>query len=195
MRWWPAILLGDVGSLLGDVLSLAVPVGSALAQAVGDMTGLLVAAIILRRLVGPRAAMDRLSQVGAVLVAVAAGAAISASVAMVAVGGGRPHHRGRRSSRSGGAGGSVTLPAHWLSLPLALAWARPCSRAWRNRGSVEAALMIAAVIALSVIAVSTDDPFTYLVFPAFIWAALRFGAQGATLAVAVAVVIAAGRVE
>src|SRR3954447_7833597 len=29
LRWWPAILLGDVGSLLSDVLSdeLAVPVG------------------------------------------------------------------------------------------------------------------------------------------------------------------------
>ena len=36
--------------------------------------------------------------------------------------------------------------------------------------------MIAAVIALSVIAVSTDDPLTYRVFPAFIWAALRFSA-------------------
>src|SRR3954465_13104544 len=62
LRWWPAILLGDLGSLLGDVLSdeLAVPVGTALAQAAGDITGLLAAAVILRRLVGPRAAMDRL---------------------------------------------------------------------------------------------------------------------------------------
>ena len=43
LRWWPGILLGDLGSLLGDVLSdeLAVPVGTALAQAVGDITGLL----------------------------------------------------------------------------------------------------------------------------------------------------------
>jgi integral membrane sensor domain MASE1 len=47
------------------------------------------------------------------------------------------------------------------------------------------------VIALSVIAVSADQPLTYLVFPGFIWAALRFGPQGATLAVAVAVLIAA----
>src|SRR3954454_2813141 len=43
VRWWPAILLGDLGSLLGDVLpdELAVPVGTALAQAAGDITGLL----------------------------------------------------------------------------------------------------------------------------------------------------------
>jgi signal transduction histidine kinase len=43
---------------------------------------------------------------------------------------------------------------------------------------------------LSVIAVSAAQPLSYLVFPALIWAALRLGAQGATLAVAVAVVIA-----
>jgi signal transduction histidine kinase len=46
------------------------------------------------------------------------------------------------------------------------------------------------VAALSVIAVSAEQPLTYLVFPALIWAALRLGPQGATLAVAVAVVIA-----
>jgi signal transduction histidine kinase len=46
------------------------------------------------------------------------------------------------------------------------------------------------VVVLSVSAVSADQPLTYLVFPALIWAALRFGPQGATLAVAVAVVIA-----
>jgi signal transduction histidine kinase len=40
------------------------------------------------------------------------------------------------------------------------------------------------------VAFSADQPFTHIVFPAFIWAALRFGPQGATLAVAVAAVIA-----
>jgi signal transduction histidine kinase len=50
--------------------------------------------------------------------------------------------------------------------------------------------MLAAVAGLSVIALSADQPHTYMVFPAFIWAALRFGPQGATLAVAVGAVIA-----
>jgi signal transduction histidine kinase len=50
--------------------------------------------------------------------------------------------------------------------------------------------MIAAVVALSASAMSADQPLTFLVFPAFIWAALRLGPQGATPAVAVAVVIA-----
>ena len=37
LRWWPGVLLGDLASLLGDVLSseLAVPPGSALARPPG----------------------------------------------------------------------------------------------------------------------------------------------------------------
>jgi signal transduction histidine kinase len=191
LRWWPGVLLGDLGSLLGDVLSseLAVPVGAALAEAAGDMARALVAVIILRELAGLRAAMERLQDVGAVLVAVAAGAAISATVALLAL-------------RAGGLLEASEMSVFWrgwwlgdlsgglVVLPLALAWARAPAPAWRGRGALEGALMIAAVVALSAIAVSADQPLAYLVFPAFIWAALRFGPQGATIAVAVAVVIA-----
>jgi signal transduction histidine kinase len=46
------------------------------------------------------------------------------------------------------------------------------------------------VATLSAMALSANEPLTYIVFPALIWAALRFGPRGATLAVAVAVVIA-----
>jgi signal transduction histidine kinase len=52
--------------------------------------------------------------------------------------------------------------------------------------------MLTAVAALSVIVVSTDEPVTYLVFPALIWAALRFGPPGATLSVAIAAGLAIG---
>ena len=50
--------------------------------------------------------------------------------------------------------------------------------------------MLVTVFALSAIALSAEQPVTYLVFPGLIWAALRFGPQGATVAVAVAVVVA-----
>jgi signal transduction histidine kinase len=75
-------------------------------------------------------------------------------------------------------------------VPLALAWAHGRASVWRGRRAGEGALMLAAVAGLSVIALSAEQPLTYMVFPAFIWAALRFGPQGATLAVAVAAVIA-----
>jgi signal transduction histidine kinase len=44
--------------------------------------------------------------------------------------------------------------------------------------------MMATVVVLSVSALSRTMEVTYMVFPALIWAALRFGPQGATLAVA-----------
>ena len=45
--------------------------------------------------------------------------------------------------------------------------------------------MLGTVIALGEYATRSHRPLTYLVFPALIWAALRFGQRGATLAVAV----------
>ena len=43
--------------------------------------------------------------------------------------------------------------------------------------------MLAALCALSELALATDQPLAYLVFPPLIWSALRFGQRGATLAV------------
>ena len=75
-------------------------------------------------------------------------------------------------------------------VPLVLAWANAPVSGWRGRRAVEGALMLVAVAGLSGAAFSADQPLTYIVFPALIWAALRLGPQGATLAVAVAAVIA-----
>jgi signal transduction histidine kinase len=185
LRWWPAVLLGDLLSREWAQL----PLGTALAESAGNLTRAVVAALILRRLIGPRARMDRLSQVGGVLVAVGAGEAISATVAMIALLAGDVIVTSElaefwRSWWLGGVSGGLVV------VPLACAWARPLAPAWGARGVLEGMLMLAAVAALSLIALSAEDPITYLVFPALIWAALRFGPQGATLAVAVAVTVA-----
>jgi signal transduction histidine kinase len=89
-----------------------------------------------------------------------------------------------RSWWLGGVAGGLVV------VPLALAWAHPRAAVWRGRRAAEGALMLAAVAGLSEIALSAQQPLTYIVFPAFIWAALRFGPQGATMAVAVGAVIA-----
>jgi signal transduction histidine kinase len=148
-----------------------------------------VAVVILQRLVGRRAAMDRLGQVGAVLVAVAVGEALAASIAILARWTGGVIEVSEmgvfwRSWWLGGVAGGLVV------IPLALAWAHARPLRWRGRRAGEGALMLAAVAGLSGIALSADQPLTYMVFPAFIWAALRFGPKGATLAVAVAAVIA-----
>jgi integral membrane sensor domain MASE1 len=77
-RWWPGILLGD---LLSREFTL--PLWAVLAETAGNMARALLAVVILPRLVGRRAAMDQLPQVGAVFVAVAVGEAVSATVAML----------------------------------------------------------------------------------------------------------------
>ena len=185
LRWWPGVLLGDLFSREFSEL----PLGTALAETAGNMARALLAVVILRRLVGRHAAMDRVEHVGAVFVAVAVGEAVSATVAMVAL------HVGDvlavsemgvfwRSWWLGGLSGGLVV------VPLALAWAHPRGPEWRGRGAVAGAVMLAAVAGLSAISLTAEQPLTYMVFPAFIWAALRFGPQGATLAVAVAAGIA-----
>ena len=56
---------------------------------------------------------------------------------------------------------------------------------WRIGRPREAFLVLAAVIALSELVMRSNRPLTYVLFPVLLWAALRFGARGGTLAVAV----------
>src|SRR4051812_39140501 len=80
LRWWPALLIGDVA-----LLDPAQPLGSALGITAGNLADILVIVLLLRRLVGPRSPLDRLEQVGGMLVAIAVGAAITATVAMLSL--------------------------------------------------------------------------------------------------------------
>jgi signal transduction histidine kinase len=189
LRWWPAILLGDLVGTLVDLPGARQPLGIALADTAGHVARAVVAVVILQRLVGRRATMDRLAEVGAVVVAVAVGEALAATLAILARwAGGLLDVSGMgvfwRSWWLGGVAGGLVV------VPLALAWAHPRASVWRGRRAGEGALMLAAVAGLSVFALTAQQPLTYMVFPAFIWAALRFGPQGASLAVAVAAVIA-----
>ena len=76
LRYWPGVLIGDL--LANDYGAL--PLGSALGQTAGNVLEVIVATVLLRRLV-PRG--DPLGSVGGVsrmLLAIAAGTAVSASV-------------------------------------------------------------------------------------------------------------------
>jgi signal transduction histidine kinase len=192
LRWWPGVLLAEIvvnGQLLLDDSSF--PVGSLLGQQTGNMAEIIVGALLLRRLVGRTAAMDRVEQVGGMLAALGLATAISATTGTVSmVAGGVVNEADAtefwRTWWLGDTSGGLVV------LPLLLAWAPDPAAAWRRIRTWEGAAVTAGVTALGIVAVSTEEPITYMVFPALIWTAFRFGPPGATLAIAITASVAIG---
>ena len=185
IRWWPGLLLGELlvnAELLFN--DSAIPLGSLLGQQAGNMAEMIVGALLLRRLIGPRATLDSAEHVGGMLTALVAGTAISATVGTV-------------SMLAGGVIGDGEVPTFWRTwflgdlsgtlviVPAALVWVQRLPAGARPIRTWEGGLLIASVAALGVIAVSIDQSVTYVAFPALIWAAFRFGMRGATLAIAI----------
>ena len=191
-RWWPGVFVGEL--LVNAELLVAespLPLGSLVGQQAGNIAEIIVGAMLLRRLIGPRAALDRAEQVGGMLVAIGTATAISATI-------------GSASMFAGGVITGSELAAFWRTwwladatgalviLPLLLVWARKPLKAWERVSTWEGSLLIVVLTALSVVAFTTHASVRYMVFPALIWAAFRFGPPGAVLSIAVAAGIAVG---
>jgi signal transduction histidine kinase len=192
LRWWPGIFVGELlvnGELLLDHTSL--PIGSLIGQQAGNMAEIIVGAWLLRRLIGPRASLDRATQVSGLIVAAGTATAISATV-------------GTLSMLAGNVIDVSDAPTFWRTwwlgdtagalvvLPLVLTWLGDPRGAWRRMRTPEGALLIASVVVLAVVAVSSDAPVTYVIFPALIWAAFRFGPPGVTLCIAITAALTIG---
>jgi signal transduction histidine kinase len=192
LRWWPGIFVGELlvnGELLASDHGL--PLGSLIGQQAGNMAEIIVGALLLRRLIGDRAALDRTEQVGGMLLALGIGTLISATVGTV-------------SMLAGDVITQSEAPTFWrtwwlgdsagalVALPLVITWARAPRANLRRLATWEGALLLGAVTVLAIASVSIDESVTYMVFPALIWAAFRFGPAVAALSTAIAAGIAIG---
>jgi signal transduction histidine kinase len=143
-------------------------------------------ALLLRRLIGSRSLFDQPVGIVRLLVAVAAGTATSATIGVASL---RLH--GDITAEQVGSvwrtwflGDSTGV---MLVVPLALAWVPPPAiPGWPRARKLEALATLAVVAGLSVATFSSHHPLTYVVFPPLIWATLRFGPVGGTLAMAIA---------
>src|SRR3954465_13749861 len=136
---WPGVLVGDL--LVNDYSAL--PVGSAAGQTFGNLLEVLVATLVMRRLIPRGAPLASVGSLARMVLAIAAGATVSASI-------------GALSLHLGSVIGTGAVPDVWRTwwlgdfagavvvVPVALAWYRPLSRNWPRGRAIEGALMAAA---------------------------------------------------
>jgi signal transduction histidine kinase len=177
---WPGVVIGD---LLVNNYS-ALPLGSAVGQSFGNLVEVVVCAVLLRRVASRGAPLATVSSLMGVLVAITAATAISASIGLLSL----------------YVGHVVTLgsvPHIWrtwwlgdfcgalIVLSLVLAWSPLPARPWFRGHLAEVTLLLVTLVGLSLVTIHAGGPLSYLAFPALIWAALRFGPRGATLAITI----------
>ena len=93
-RLWPGIVIGDL--LLGD---FSTPLGTVLAQTVGNTVAVVVAAMLLRRLTDGRAGLERVFDVLALVACALVAALVSAAFGPMALRLGRRDPDGRARAR------------------------------------------------------------------------------------------------
>jgi len=177
VRLWPGIVIGDL--LLAD---FSQPAGTIAGQTVGNTVALIVGALVLRRLAGPRVTLERIVDVGALAVCAVVAALVSAAFGPTAlrlgdvVAGDELGSVFRTWTLSDAAGVLVVAPA-------VLTWATTGLSGIRRRDVLEGLAGLAALVVLAELAPQREVP--YIVFPVLLWAALRLGPRGAATAIVV----------
>jgi signal transduction histidine kinase/integral membrane sensor domain MASE1/CheY-like chemotaxis protein len=192
LRYWPSVA---VGALLANLATPVPPLTAALI-AVGNTLEALIAAGLLRR-AGAAPRLDAGTTVRTlILAAVPLGAVVSAAFGIAAL------RLAQALEHS-----AVTAFAVWWTGdllgglvvgPLLLVWLLPRPTRAHARGIVEIAVLCLGTVAVAELLLGTvvrlpvlqQVDYLYLLFPFVIWAALRFGPRGATLATFTVAVVA-----
>ncbi len=173
---WPAVLLGD---LLVTNHS-ALPIGSAIGQTYGNLVDVLGAALHISWFSSRRAPLGTMGGLFDVLIALVAATALSATF-------------GLTSLLAGHAVELAAVPRLWrtwwlgdlcgalIIVPFAIAWFSPSPNSRPNRPMIEPVLLTIMLLGLIMLAWGADITLYYTLVP-LVWAAVRFGPRGATLA-------------
>jgi signal transduction histidine kinase len=175
LRLWPAIVIGDL--FLGDY---STPLGTVLAQTLGNTVAIVAAALLLRRLTRGSGGLERVVDVLALVASALVAATVSAAFGPLSLRLGNVISAGEfgevfRTWLVGDACGVLVVA------PLILTWATAGRAGLHRRELVEGTVMLVVLVALAELPPQRDVP--YIVFPALLWAALRFGPRGAATAV------------
>ena len=171
----PGIVIGDL--FLGDY---STPLGTVLAQTVGNTVALVAAALLLRRLTSGRYGLDRVADVVAFIACGLLSAVVSAAFGPLALRLGGVITTGElddvfRTWTLGDACGALVFA------PVVLTWAAGGVRGIRRRHLIEGGVLL--LVLLAVVELPAEREVPYVVFPALLWAALRLGPRGASTAI------------
>jgi PAS domain S-box-containing protein len=192
MRFWPGVY---VGALLANI-AVAEPFGTAAFVAVGNTIMAVVGAWILRRLAGGRPALTSMRDVLGLVAAAALGPLVSATsgVATLALSGIIPWSSYVAVWRVWWVGDAMGV---LLVAPLLLTWVLAPRPQWRFWRILEATVLICALIWVSAAALAADatkiattGQLKYVVLPPIMWAALRYGPRGSSVATLIVSVVA-----
>ena len=170
----PGVVIGDL--VLGDY---STPLGTVLAQTVGNTVALVVAAALMRRLTQGRTGLDRVFDVLAFMACALVAAVVSAAFGPTALRLGGVIATDElaevfRTWTLGDAAGVLVVA------PALLTWATAGVRGIHRPQLAEAGVLLVALVLLAELPPQREVP--YVVFPALLWAALRFGPRGAATA-------------